>query len=393
MDSVLNTFIEIRNDPYEWIRNWKEKNQDKKVVAVGVYHFPEELVHAAGILPFGLQEGNEPIVEGYSYIYPAYCGYSRSLIDMGAKGNMKIFDGMIITDICIQLVQAQRKYLRNFPQPHLYLFQPSLDLSKDRNKPDLMVDFAKLRGQIEDIAGKPVEDEAIRNSIKIYNKNRALLRKLHDIRHNNPGVIRARDMQAVVMASMVMPKEEHSALLEKLISELESAQPVQREGIPVFLSGHLCHAPKIEILDMIESMGGIVVDDDLHTGYRYYAKDVREDGDPMDALIDRFRQIEPDCISRMHPKNRWDEYLLRKSRESGAKGVIILQPKYCEHQNFAYLYQQKTLAEGGMDHILIESEHEMISLEQTRTKVQAFVEMIQAKSTDAVRRHNNVKQS
>lgn len=380
VDSILQTFIDIRNDPYGWVRKWKENNEDKKVVAVGVYHFPEEIVHAAGILPFGLQEGGDPIVDGYSYIYPAYCGYSRSLIDMGARGNLKMFDGVIITDICIQLVQAHRKFLRNFYQPHLFLHQPSLDLSKDRNKRDLMEDYQKLRAEVGEIAGHQIEDAAITRSIEVYNKNRALLRKIHDMRRSNPGMIKARDMQAVVMSSMVMPKEENNQLLMRFIDELEKAKPVVREGIPVFLSGHLCHAPKIEILDMIEEMGGIVIDDDLHTGYRYYAKDARTDGSPIEALVDRFREIEPACISRMHPENRWDEYLLKKARQSGAKGVIILQPKFCEHQNFAYIYQKKTLTEGGMDHILIESEHEMISLEQIRTKMQAFVEMIQAKA-------------
>jgi bcr-type benzoyl-CoA reductase subunit C len=382
LDSILQPFIDIRNDPYDWIGKWKENNKDKKVVAVGVYHFPEEIVHAAGILPFGLQEGSEPIVDGYSYIYPSYCGYSRSLIDMGAKGKMKMFDGVVITDICVQLVQAHRKFFRNFPQPHLYLHQPSLDLTKERNKRDLTVDYDKLRAQMSDIVGHPIEDAAITNSIKVYNKNRALLRKIHDMRHANPGLIKARDMQAVVMSSMVMLKEENNEMLLRLIDELEKAEPAKLEGVPVFLSGHLCHAPKIEILDMIEEMGGIVVDDDLHTGYRYYAKDARTDGNPIEALIDRFRQIEPDCVSRIHPENRWDEYLLRKAEQSGAKGVIILQPKYCEHQNFAYVYQHKTLAEGGMDHILIESEHEIISFEQIRTKIQAFVEMIQAKATE-----------
>lgn len=379
-ESILQSFIEIRNDPYGWVKTWKENNPDKKVVAIGVYHFPAELVHAAGMLPFGLQEGNDPIVDGYSYIYPSYCGYSRSLIDMGPRGNMKMFDGVIITDICIQLVQAQRKWLRNFPQPHLYLHQLSLDLAKDRNKEDLKWDYARLKRNIEAIAGHVIEDAAISNSIKVYNENRALLRKIHEMRHANPGIIKARDMQAVVMASMVMPKEENNEMLKAFIKELEQVKPAERQGVPVFLSGHLCHAPKIEILDMIEEMGGIVVDDDLHTGFRYYAKDVSEAGDPTEALIDSFREIKPDCISRMHPENRWDEYLLARSREAGAKGVIILQPKFCEHQNFAYIYQKQTLSEGGMDHILIESEHEMISLEQIRTKMQAFVEMIQAKT-------------
>ena len=380
MNGILRKLMEVRNDPYGWVGRWKQAHPDRKVAAVGVYHFPEELVHAGGILPFGLQEGLDPIVDGYSYIYPSYCGYSRSLIDMGPRGNLRMFDGVIITDICIQLVQVHRKLLRNFPQPHLFLHQPSLDLAKERNKRDLIEDYGRLRKEAGAIAGLEIQDDAIRKSIETYNRNRSLLREIHDMRRRNPGLLRARDMQALVMSSMVMPKEEHNDLLMQLIGELDRAEPPVREGVPVFLSGHLCHAPKIEILDMIEEMGGVVVDDDLHTGFRYYAKDAAATGDPMEALVDRFRVIAPDCICRMHPDNRWDEYLLERAKESGAKGVIILQPKFCEHQNFAYIYQKKTLAEGGMDHILIESEHEMISLEQIRTKLQAFVEMIQAKT-------------
>jgi len=379
MSNIPQTFIDIRNDPYGWVKQWKEANKDKKVVAVGIYHFPEELVHAGGMMPFGLQEGRDPIVDGYRHIYPAYCGYSRSLIDMGSRGNLKIFDGFIMTDICIQLVQAFRTLLHNYPQPHQFLHQPSLDLSKDRNKRDLIEDYEKLRAAVSEMAGHQIEDADIKRSIEVYNTNRALLREIHDMRCKNPGIIRARDMQAVVMSSMVMPKEENNELLRCFITDLKNGQPELRKGIPVFLSGHLCHAPKIEILDMIEEMGGIVIDDDLHTGYRYYAKDAGLDGNPIERLVDRFREIDPACISRMHPKNRWDEYLLKKAKESGAKGVIILQPKFCEHHNFAYIYQRKTLNEGGMDLILVESEYEMISLEQIRTKMQAFVEMIQAK--------------
>jgi len=375
----MQTFIDIRNDPYDWVNKWKGDNKDKKVVAIGVYHFPEEIVHAAGILPFGLQEGSETIVDGYNYIYPAYCGYTRSLIDMGPRGTLRVFDAVLISDICIQLVKADQTLFRNFPSLHPVLIQPSLDLTKDRNKPDLIEEYKRLKEIVEDIAGHKIDDAALKNSFKVYNKNRALLRKIHKMRSKNPSLIRARDMQAVVMSAMVMPKEENNNMLEEFIAELENKKTAARKGIPVFLSGHLCHAPKIEILDMIEEMGGIVVDDDLHTGYRYYAKDVSLDGDPIEALADRFRIIDPPCPSRIHPDNNWDQFLLKKAKEAGVKGVIILQPKFCEHQNFAYIYQKRTLAEGGMDHILIESEHEMISLEKIRTQMQAFVEMIQAK--------------
>jgi hypothetical protein len=36
VDSILQTFIDIRNDPYGWVKTWKENSKDKKVVAVDV---------------------------------------------------------------------------------------------------------------------------------------------------------------------------------------------------------------------------------------------------------------------------------------------------------------------------------------------------------------------
>jgi len=380
---ILDKFTEIRNDPYAWVAKWKEENKDKKVIAVGIYHFPEEIVHASGALCFGLQEGLDPIVDAYQYIYPSYCGYSRSIVEMGARGILRIFDDVIITDICIQLVKAQHIIHRNFPWPRSVLISPGLDLTKARNKSDVTEDWGRIRTRVESKVGHKITDDDIRHSIEVYNKNRSLLRKIHDMRRKNPGLIRARNMQAIVVAAMVMPKEENNELLTQLIAELEKANPPEREGVPVFLCGHLCHAPKIEVLDMIEEMGGIVVDDDLHTGYRYYAKDARADGDPIEALVDRYKQIDPPCPSRMHPDNNWDLWLLKRAQDAKVKGVIILQPKFCEHQNYAYIWQKKTLSEAGMDHILVETEHEMISLEQIRTKMQAFTEMITAKAMKA----------
>ena len=76
-----------------------------------------------------------------------------------------------------------------------------------------------------------------------------------------------------------MDKQEHTALLRQVITGLAAAPRDDR--IRLHLSGHLCHAPKTELLAAIEDCGAVVVDDDLFTGTRYVSADVPQDLDPV----------------------------------------------------------------------------------------------------------------
>ena len=92
-------------------------------------------------------------------------------------------------------------------------------------------------------------------------------------------------MQALVKSSMVMDIDEHNAILDGSSSTRWPSRRRRACGlVRLHLSGHFCHAPKPEMLDVIEECGAVVVDDDLYTGFRHISTDVPEDGDPVDAL-------------------------------------------------------------------------------------------------------------
>ena len=65
-------FTDAAVRPYEWLKEWK-KTHDKKLIGVSPMHFPEEMVHAAGMQPVVLQESDEPVTFGHSFIYPNFC--------------------------------------------------------------------------------------------------------------------------------------------------------------------------------------------------------------------------------------------------------------------------------------------------------------------------------
>jgi benzoyl-CoA reductase subunit C len=150
------------------------------------------------------------------------------------------------------------------------------------------------------------------------------------------------------------------------------------ERVPVHLSGHFCHAPKPELLDLIEECGAVVVDDDLYTGFRHISTDVPEDGDPFDGLVrwyfDRNNNV-PDA-TRVQNNVDWDRYLLDSLQQSGAAGVIVLMAKFCEPHMLYYPELRKALDSSHVPTLLIETEHEGLPLEVVRTRVEAFVERI-----------------
>jgi benzoyl-CoA reductase subunit C len=203
------------------------------------------------------------------------------------------------------------------------------------------------------------------------------MRQVIDLARAKPGVLRARDMVGLIQSSMVMPKEEHNKLLEGLIPQLKKKRASSRHGVKLYLSGHLCMAVKVEILDLIEELGGQVVWDDLYTGSRYVASDASETLPPMEALVQRYFNLGIPCPSRMEPKYGWSDYVLDKVKQAGVQGVIVLMVKQCGPMLLYYPYLKEVFEKESVPYTVIVTEHEVISFEQTKTRIQAFLEMIQ----------------
>ena len=375
MKDVMNRFRDVVDTPYEKLKLWKEAN-GKKVVACSPMHFPEELIHAAGMLPVVLQETDEAITTGFSHIYPFYCGITRNIIDIAVKGQLSFLDGLVYADICIQNRNAACTLKQVMPASYVEYVQLPTSLTRDGVMDDTIRELERIKAKLEQLAGRKIDDTSLKQSILVFNRNRLLLRQSHELRRANPGLLSYRDLQVIVKSSMLMPKEEHTELLEGLVTQLEKVKPSSLEGKRLFLSGHLCQSLKPDILDWIEGVGGIIVDDDLSTGYRYYAVDVAVDGSPIQALAKRYLEKSLPVPTRSYLPVRWENYIVERVKNSGAQGVAVLMVKYCEPHLFSYPFVKKALEIAGVPHIMLETEHEVVSLEGVRTRLQAFVEML-----------------
>ena len=380
--SLMAKLRTAAEDPVSYARNWKAKHQ-RPVIGSFPMNFPSEIVHAAGALPVVIQESRTPITEGRSMLAEFYCGYTRSVADQAAIGELDVFDGFVAADHCVQLLGAVDaiRYVRPEKTVHFAQFTSAMD--DPWSKPRVDDRIGQLREEIESVSGKHFTPADLASSIKIFNKNRQLLREFYELRRSGRARITASEMQILVKSSMVMDIEEHTAILTRVRTELDIHPEPPENVVRLHLSGHFCHAPRPEILDIIEESGGLVVDDDLYAGFRYIATDMPEDGDPFEALSSWYmdRNLNAPCPTRVTNKVDWDTYLLSSLEVSRSVGVIVLMAKFCEPHMLYYPELRKALDAHGVPSLLIETEHEGLPVETLRTKMETFVERIRRQSS------------
>lgn len=376
-DNGLALFAGVAASARAYALDWKRQTGGK-IVATFPMHFPAEMIHAAGALPVVLQEVAEEITVGHGAIYPFYCGFSRSAVDQALKGDLDFADAIVLGDTCVQILGAADVVRMEMPDVPVYFFQLLACMRDNWTFENVSETVAKARRGVERLLDTAISDDALRASIALFNHNRALMREIYDIRRGNPGILTGGELQAIVKSSMIMDKADHNAALEALLPQLRAMAAGDDRRTRVFVSGHMCHAPKPEILALIEEAGGVIADDDLYTGFRHIATDVDATGDPVAALTRAYvaRNEKVPDPTKIDPEVDWDGYLLRAVAAARAQGMIVLMPKYCEPHMYYYPEIKEAFEAQGVPHLLIETDHEELPQETLRTRIETFIELL-----------------
>jgi len=381
LEQLISRFEQAARHPLEGARQWKAET-GRRVIGSFPMHFPGELAHAAGALPVLLQEDDEPITAGLSSMFPFYCGYTRSVVDQSLKGEYDFLDAIMFGDHCVQLLGAADAIRCSKPETRILFNQLISSMDAPWAMEQARETFRQLKRELEEVIGSSITLESLSASIKIFNRNRRLIRRLYDLRRAGKLALSSSQLQHIVKSSMVMDKQSHTALLEQLLDEI-AAKPAPRVGgVPIYLSGHMCQPPKLALLDLIEDCGAVVVGDDLYHGYRYIASDVEETGDPIEALaawyLTRNRKVP--CPTRSDAGADWDAFLVQAVGKCKAQGVIILMAKFCEPHMYYYPEIKEAFEKHGIAHLLVETEHESMPLEQFKTRIETFLEIIKRRA-------------
>ncbi len=340
-------------------------------------YFPEELAHAAGLMPVGVLGGGNKLELKHAdaHMGSFVCSICRSTTELGLNGALKPLSGFVTHPICDAAKHLGGIWARNFPEQLAQI----LYLPQNVNTPGavryIAAEYQRLRGELERKSGRVSDDARLRDSIRIYNRNRHLLRELYAIRRDEPWKLSCTESYLLVRARTRMPAEEHNALLERALAAIRVRNRSAQDRPRVVFVGGFCEQPPLEMLEAMDD-NCYVVDDDLLIGLRWITADVPEDGDPVRALAESF--VERSAASPVqHDERKTKEgYLMDMLRVGRADAAIVTAAKFCEPGLDEQVAWSKHLDQVGVQYLVLEFEEKMTSFEQMAMQLETFAESL-----------------
>ncbi|MBI2956175.1 MAG: 2-hydroxyacyl-CoA dehydratase [Acidobacteria bacterium] len=365
-------------DPvFPTVRAWKQRTGGKTVGCFPVYT-PQELIAAAGALPVSLfgARGQVEIDHADSRIQSFVCSIARSTLELGLTRHLDWMDALVVPSICDVARNLSGVWQHNFPDRLVFYLHLPQNVESAAAGVYYRGELERLRQGLIELAGRPIPDEAVREAIRLYNGNRALLSRLCELRATRPEQWPASHVYALAAAGNVLPRDEHTQLLERALALGEAVSRPKRDWVRVVLRGAFCEQPPLELLEALEEAGCAVVDDDLQIGARFFLTPVAEDGDPLAALADAYRfQTALTPVNNPGRRSRADD-LLRRCRETAAQGVLFASPKFCEPALYDAVLLKRAAERAGLPILEFEYEEKMTVFETVRLQAETFVESL-----------------
>ena len=378
LDEILDTCGELAEDfSYPSVARWREEHPGGQVVGHFQVYFPEELVHAAGMLPVSILGAGSRIEakQADSHIGSFICSICRTSLELGLSGRAGFLNGFYTTPICDVARNLAGIWGRNFPGPTAEILYLPQNANARGAAAYLRDEYARVLADLEKVAGRKVGEDDLRRSIGVYNRNRALLRDLYRVKRETPWLLSTTEAYVLARAGTVLPREEHNAILAEALAEVADRDGRRQDRVRVVFEGGFCEQPPLDMLQLIEE-ACYIVDDDLLLGMRWIVEDVPETGDPLAALAESYLERSSHSCVQHDARKPKEEMLLRRVEESGAQAVILAAAKMCEPGMDEQVAYQKALEARGVPYLLLEFEEKMTGFERMRMEVETFVESI-----------------
>lgn len=369
---ILAGFVEVANNPKAQLDKYLAEG--KRVIGVGPYHVPEELVHAAGAVPFGVWGAIGSSDNAKKYFPPFYCSICQMTLEMGMTGKLNGLSGMMITGLCdtLRAFSQNWKAAMGTKIPMIYVSN-SQNRFIEAGRTYAIDSYKEVKRGVEECSNAIIENDDILESIKLYNEWRAAMREFVELAGTHPAEVSVADRVAIINAGYYELKEEHLAQVKALNAELAKLPESTAGFNKIVLSGIYEDIPAItEILDANKYA---VVADDLAKESRAFSREVLETGCAIEALADGWCNLKEDP-ELFDPKKAHLAALVEKAKESGAQGVVILLAKFCDPEEFEAPLATKALREAGIPVVTIEVDQSTESYEQARTQLETFKELL-----------------
>jgi benzoyl-CoA reductase subunit C len=365
-DSHYNAYLEER------------KISGQKIIGYFCSYVPEEIIHAAGLIPYRMRAvGNDYAKKGDVYYSSLNCSFVKCCFDMVLREEYEFLDGVIFMNACDNMrrmydnwkdakgtLDIKPDFLHMFCTPHI-ISPDSLNMYID--------EIGKLIAAIEKRFGVSITEQDLKNSIRLYNVKRKLLAKIYDARKGAFPAIRGSEILSIMLAVTALPVEAAIDLLHEIVAPMDTRTISNDTDIRVYVAGGCLE--EIEYVEMIEENGAIIVGDSLCLGTRHFDMEVDESEKPAMAIARRYlnKLSCPRIINRFDARS---ESIFSAVRVYNADAVIAMRLKFCVPWGIENVLLKKEAKRIGYPILILEREYHGGGMGQQKTRVQAFIDKV-----------------
>lgn len=333
------------------------------------HEFPEEIVMAAGMTPYkimgNVHKVNDPADQ---YVQNFICPAARSMLTETLT-NAEKWAGIIVAHGCDPTNRFFDVMRRHAKSDFIYWFNSPMNRNATAHK-YLKVELKRMINEIEKKFNVTITDEKIKDAIKTSNQIKQLLQQIAKFRAEKD--ITNKEYFEICLKVVQLPKAEVIELLEKTLDEWKARPEFPRDKKKVLLTGS--DITYVEWLEILDESNLRVVRDDQSVGERYFANQIPDKPDPLDALIE-YHFKKPRSAEKNPPDPRID-YLLGALEQTQVDFVVSQNVKFCEVYAFDAVWIQDALKEKGYKVLHLEREFSPTKDRGTITRLEAFAEML-----------------
>jgi benzoyl-CoA reductase/2-hydroxyglutaryl-CoA dehydratase subunit BcrC/BadD/HgdB len=337
-----------------------------------------ELLRAAGVAYTRLATAGDPatVAAGELHTQSALCDHTKSCIGGFLTGDpvSTALDKVYSPHACGNMKRASEIIGELVPTR---LVDVPRNVGEPGSRSFFRSELLALKGDLELLTGRPVDDEAVRAQIAAYNEARRALVGVSALRKRARPPLSGREFVDLARGFWLLPPEQIVADCAAIHERLRrSRSGGGRPPLRLLLCGSIMAHGDRRLLDLVEGkLGARVVAEDHCAGLRPLLRPIREGGDPWQALAEGYLDQSP-CASRK-PLSAAIDAAGRLAREYAVDGVLYVSLKFCS----CYGLPKKAFLDGfqelGLPVLDVSSDYSQSDHGQLATRLEAFVELLE----------------
>ena len=353
----------------------KQKASGGRVIGIFCSYVPEEIIIAAGMVPFRMRAvGSTKTDLGDTWFSSFNCSYTRHVFDLALEGRFNFLDGVILINACDHIRRMYDNWRAALNHPSLVHLMAVPRKKAQGARSWYRDEIGLFKNALENHFDITITGEDIHQAIRLTNRIRRLLATIYATRKMDDPPLTGAEALAIIMAGTALPRGIFLEMLEELVKELDGrcAYADKRPRLMI-QSGCL---EEITHLELIERLGGAIVDDSLCFGRRYFDTLIDENAaDPLDALADRY-------LNHLSCPRIGDDFMNRLAHTRRAvidfrvDGLICERLKFCDLWGGEAFILRTEAKKINLPVLYLERELYAGSEGQLKTRIQAFLERI-----------------